>query len=114
MTDERGFTWDHGGHVLFSHYEYFDRLMDDLLGKAWIDHERESWIWLMERFVPYPFQNNIRRLPRRALWECIEGLLNRPDMEGKPRPEGKSGGSVVSVLPSPSADGFGLTVRVDF
>src|SRR5258708_38936520 len=23
-TDEHGFIWDHGGHVMFSHYSYFD------------------------------------------------------------------------------------------
>ena len=26
VVDEAGFTWDLGGHVLFSHYEYFDAL----------------------------------------------------------------------------------------
>ena len=25
-------TWDFGGHVQFSHYDYFDALMDSLLG----------------------------------------------------------------------------------
>jgi hypothetical protein len=29
--------------VQFSHYEYFDALMDDLLGvDGWLHHERES------------------------------------------------------------------------
>lgn len=85
VTDERGFTWDHGGHVLFSHYVYFDRLMDLLLGEAWVHHERESWVWIFDRFIPYPFQNNIRHLPREVLWECIEGLLKRPRLDGRPQ-----------------------------
>ena len=62
VVDERGFTWDLGGHVQFSHYTYYDDVLDRALGGEWLWHERESWIWLDGRFVPYPFQNNIHRL----------------------------------------------------
>ncbi len=75
FTDAAGFTWDVGGHVVFSHYDVFDRLLDDLLGDAVLRHERESWIRVAGTFVPYPFQNNIRRLPPELAWECVEGLL---------------------------------------
>lgn len=74
-VDENGFTWDMGGHVLFSHYDYFDRLMDDWLGEAWVNHGRESWVWIAERFVPYPFQNNIRYLPPDRMWQCLRGIM---------------------------------------
>ncbi|MBM3333288.1 FAD-dependent oxidoreductase [Candidatus Sumerlaeota bacterium] len=73
-VDDHGFTWDIGGHVLFSHYAYFDRLMDQALSE-WVCHERESWIWTHGRFVPYPFQYNIRHLPAEAQWECVLGLV---------------------------------------
>src|SRR6266545_2590927 len=60
VTDEHGFTWDMGGHVQFSHYESFDRYMDLALGAdGWLNHQRESWVWIADRFVPYPFQNNL-------------------------------------------------------
>jgi protoporphyrinogen oxidase len=75
FTDEAGFTWDVGGHVQFSHYQYFDRLMDDLLGEEWVHHERESWIWICGRFVPYPFQRNIHFLPKDLMRECLRGLI---------------------------------------
>lgn len=76
VTDEHGFTWDLGGHVQFSHYEYFDDLMDELLGAAgWLYHERESWVWLCKTFVPYPFQLNLHRLPLDERWACVRGLL---------------------------------------
>ncbi len=76
FVDDRGFTWDIGGHVQFSHYEYFDRAMDQFLGvDGWLDHERESWVWIRNRFIPYPFQNNIRRLPPQDLEECLLGLV---------------------------------------
>lgn len=76
FVDSKGFTWDIGGHVQFSHYTYFDQLMDMLLGENWIHHERESWVWLMDRFVPYPFQLNIHRLPEKERDECFKGLEN--------------------------------------
>ena len=75
LRDDAGFTWDLGGHVQFSHYDYFDRLMDELLPDGWLHHERESWVWLLDRFVPYPFQNNIWRLPAKERWECLRGII---------------------------------------
>lgn len=76
VTDEHGFTWDLGGHVQFSHYEYFDDLMDELLGAdGWLYHERESWVWMRDTFVPYPFQLNLHRLPLAERWDCVRGLL---------------------------------------
>lgn len=76
VTDAKGFTWDMGGHVQFSHYKYFDDLMDTLLGKdGWLEHERESWVWMRERFIPYPFQLNIRHLPHDEMKECVAGLV---------------------------------------
>ncbi len=41
FVDEQGFTWDVGGHVQFSHYQYFDDLMDRLLQNDWLWHKRE-------------------------------------------------------------------------
>jgi protoporphyrinogen oxidase len=77
FIDENGFTWDIGGHVQFSHYEYFDRAMDEFLGRdGWLHHERESWVWMRDRFIPYPFQNNIRRLPMDDLERCLAGLVD--------------------------------------
>ena len=75
VVDEHGFTWDLGGHVQFSHYDYFDGLMDDLLGAdGWLRHDRESWVWVRGCFVPYPFQLNLHRLPADARDACLAGL----------------------------------------
>jgi protoporphyrinogen oxidase len=74
-VDPRGFTWDHGGHVQFSHYETFDRHMDRALGAdGWLTHQRESWVWIRDRFVPYPFQNNLHRLDPAERLRCVRGL----------------------------------------
>lgn len=77
VVDEEGFTWDLGGHVQFSHYEYFDDLMARLLARdEWLYHDRESWVWIRDRFVPYPFQLNLRHLPEKERTECVLGLEN--------------------------------------
>lgn len=74
--DEHGFTWDLGGHVQFSHYRKFDDYMDLAFPpEGWLWHERESWIWLKDRFIPYPFQNNLHRLDPQDRWRAVEGLL---------------------------------------
>ena len=70
-----GFTYDIGGHVLFSHYEYFDRLFDRLMGDEYQELLRESWVWMFDRFLPYPFQNNIKYLPKEVVLECLLGLI---------------------------------------
>ena len=91
FTDAKGFTWDLGGHVMFSHYDHFDALMDRLLGAdgGWLYHDRESWVWMRERFIPYPFQFNIRRLPHGEMKECVAGLVRlykqAGQRTGKPR-----------------------------
>ncbi len=76
VVDPSGFTWDLGGHVLFSHYPYFDRVMDTALGDAWVEHVREAWVWMRDRWIPYPFQNNVWRLPADDLIACINGLID--------------------------------------
>lgn len=76
FRDEAGFTWDIGGHVQFSHYDFFDQAMLDCLGEdGWLHHERESWVWMRNRFIPYPLQNNVHRLPPDDLYLSLQGLL---------------------------------------
>ena len=74
-TSPNGFIYDIGGHVLFSHYEYFDRLFDKLMGDEYQELLRESWVWMEDRFMPYPFQNNIKYLSRDTVMECLMGII---------------------------------------
>lgn len=82
LKDDKGFIWDKGGHVLFSHYKYFDNIVKRLLGNDYIDHERKAYIYSMDKWIPYPFQNNIRYLPKDAILECLCGLI---DAQKKPQ-----------------------------
>lgn len=74
FVDQQGFTWDVGGHVQFSHYEDFDRVMDLVLPNGWLLHQREAWVWMEDRFIPYPFQNNLWRLSPETQRKCLKGL----------------------------------------
>lgn len=75
FTDSAGFTWDIGGHVMFSHYKYYDQVFDKLMGDDFQWNMRESWVRMFDTWVPYPFQNNIRYLPREVCYECLVGLV---------------------------------------
>ena len=87
FCDSQGFTWDIGGHVQFSHYKYFDELMLKALSKEnWLHHQRESWAWLENRFVPYPVQSNIRYLSKESLWKCLDGLVTLYQSPSKNKP----------------------------
>ena len=75
FTDSAGFTWDIGGHVMFSHYKYYDQCFEALMGKDYQLNMRECWVRMFDTWVPYPFQNNIRYLPREVTYECLTGLV---------------------------------------
>ena len=73
LVDAQGFTWDEGGHVIFSHYPYFDRLIDSALKNEFHERIRESWIFTRGDWIPYPFQNNLRYLPTNIQVDCLVG-----------------------------------------
>ena len=78
ITNE-GFLFDMGGHVIFSHYAYFDQLINSAVGpndeRYWNTLERVSYVRMMNRWIPYPFQNNICSLPLENQIDCINGLI---------------------------------------
>ena len=74
-TDEtpENFLFDMGGHVIFSHYQYFDDLIDKAIGSGddtWNTLERVSYVWIKDTWVAYPFQNNISALPKEDQVSC--------------------------------------------
>jgi protoporphyrinogen oxidase len=84
VVDAEGFTWDVGGHVQFSHYAYYDAVLDRAVA-GWLHHEREAWIVFRGRFVPYPFQQNLHRLDRADAEAALAGLEAAASARG-PRP----------------------------
>ncbi len=84
--DAKGFTWDIGGHVIFSQNAFFNNVVERALGPDALTHTRESYIRTAGRFIPFPLQNNIHRLPPRAMRECFEGLIAIEQRGKSPQP----------------------------
>ena len=82
FVDDAGFTWDIGCHVVFSHFGEFDRLLAEALGADFHEHDRSSFVHFDGRFVPYPFQNNLRYLAPGDVVECLLGLIEAPGGNG--------------------------------
>lgn len=74
FTDELGFTWDCGSHVIYSHYPYFDRFLQKTLDGEIEYHRRQGWVWLEGHYIPFPLQNNLQRLPSEQLLACLKSL----------------------------------------
>lgn len=73
-----GFLYDVGGHVIFSHYKYFDKCIAEALPNEsdWYSHERVSYVRSRDVWVPYPYQNNISVLPKEDQVDCMNGLVD--------------------------------------
>ncbi|WP_228718279.1 protoporphyrinogen/coproporphyrinogen oxidase [Kitasatospora acidiphila] len=75
VVDEEGFTWDLGGHVVFSHFGEFDRLLAELFSSdELLVHDRSSYVRFGNRWVPYPFQQHLGALPSLDALACLAGL----------------------------------------
>ncbi|KAK7957688.1 UDP-galactopyranose mutase [Apiospora saccharicola] len=73
-----GFLYDVGGHVIFSHYRYFDDCINEALPQEsdWYTHQRVSYVRFRGGWVPYPFQNNIAALEPEERARCLEDLVD--------------------------------------
>ncbi|XP_038078193.1 uncharacterized protein LOC119745721 [Patiria miniata] len=88
--DDQGFLWDMGGHVVFSHYDYFDKTLDRAV-PHWNQRVRAAFAFMMgsdgkRRFIPYPVQNNIEAMDKTDQKRSLEGLqeITRNPPEAKP------------------------------
>jgi protoporphyrinogen oxidase len=75
FLDAGGFTWNLGGHVVFSHYDYFECMLNSLFGSELLDRVRDAWIFTQSRWIPYPLQDYIRYLPLRDKLPCVISLI---------------------------------------
>jgi UDP-galactopyranose mutase len=53
------------------------------MGDEYTLNDRESWVRTSGRWVPYPFQNNIRHLEPQACFECLAGLVKAQSGKGR-------------------------------
>jgi protoporphyrinogen oxidase len=77
-TSKDGFTFDFGGHVFFPHKHY--HLFGELMARLpiyWASSCPERGTWTNGRFIPYPVQQNIHRLPFADFLKCVRGIASR-------------------------------------
>lgn len=73
-----GLTYDLGGHVIFSSDREMLSLELELLAGNVTRHLRKNSIWFDQRFVKYPFENNLSALNQEDTFDCLWTFLNNP------------------------------------
>ncbi|CAG0898170.1 unnamed protein product [Darwinula stevensoni] len=73
-----GFLFDAGTHALFSHYKYFDEVLDEALPNPedWYTHQRASYVHSRQALVPCPYENNLAALPIEDQVVCLRGMID--------------------------------------
>ncbi|KAI1733110.1 flavin containing amine oxidoreductase domain-containing protein [Ditylenchus destructor] len=94
VTDEKGFLWDMGGHITFSHnFPYYEKAtrwaVDD-----WNDLNRNCLVdmnYLFDKkgihLVPYPAQFAVPLFPENIKKECLKDLKERYENTNQVYPE---------------------------
>lgn len=72
---ERGYTFDHAGHIMFSNDAQVLALYQTLLGDNLHWQNREAWIYSKQVYTRYPFQGSLYGLPPEVLKECLVGAI---------------------------------------
>lgn len=75
--EKDGYTYDIGPHILFSKDKEMLSLMLDVLEEK-NDLRRSNQIIYKGRYVQYPFENDLSKLPKEDLKYCLTHFLNNP------------------------------------
>jgi protoporphyrinogen oxidase len=73
--EDKGFTFDYAGHIMFSNDPYVHEMYKTLLGSNVHWQNREAWIYSNDVYTRYPFQSALHGLPANVLKECIVGAI---------------------------------------
>ncbi len=74
---KEGFTFDYSGHLLHLHTPYGKKFVKTLLKNNLRRIKRESWVYLQNRWIPFPIQANLYALPCAISHLCAEELLQK-------------------------------------
>lgn len=75
---KEGIEYDVGPHIIFSKDKEILDLMNNLLSENNEKHRRSNRILHKKRFVQYPFENDLSKLPKEDIDYCVNGFLHNP------------------------------------
>lgn len=78
-----GIIYDVGPHIFFSKNKKILSFMTNLLGENKEKKRRSNRILYEKRFVQYPFENDLSKLPKEDIQYCVNAFLHNP-YEGYP------------------------------
>ena len=70
-----GFYYDYTGHLLHFSNQETENLVKNLLKKNLAEKTRKSFIFFRDKYIDYPFQQNLYNLPIKIKKECLFGYL---------------------------------------
>lgn len=73
-----GIEYDVGPHIIFSKDKEILDFMNNLLDENNEKHRRSNRILHKKRFVQYPFENDLSKLPKEDIDYCVNGFLHNP------------------------------------
>ena len=74
-VQDKGFTFDYAGHIMFSNDAYVQQLYKILLSDNLHWQNREAWVYSKGVHTRYPFQGALYGLPPKVITECIVGAI---------------------------------------
>jgi UDP-galactopyranose mutase len=83
-VEDKGFTFDYAGHIMFSNDPYVLKLYQILLGDNLHWQNREAWVYSKGVHTRYPFQGALYGLPPKVITECITGAIEARYGTAKP------------------------------
>lgn len=80
-TIRNGFVWDYSGHFFhFNNQEIKDYVLENIECDV-VTVNKKSHIYYKDRYIDFPFQNNIDQLPTDEFVECLYDLRNNRSCE---------------------------------
>ena len=80
-TIRNGFVWDYSGHFFhFNNQEIKDYVLENIECDV-VTVNKKSHIYYKDRYIDFPFQNNIDQLPTDEFVECLHDLRNAENGE---------------------------------
>lgn len=76
--EKNGIQYDVGPHIIFSKDKEILDLMNELLAENNEKHRRSNRIIHKKKFVQYPFENDLSKLPQEDIDYCVNGFIHNP------------------------------------